>query len=111
MLKEYIKNANKTIQKDTPIEKRLMQGSIGMTGESAEVMDLVKKVVFQGHEMTEEKHDKIIEEIGDVMWYANLLIQTLDTRWEEVLKKNNDKLLKRYPKGEFNSKDSIERKF
>ena len=108
-IKQYSKNADKTINFDMSEEERLLQGVVGMTGESAETMDIIKKIHFQKHKLTEEKRNHLIEEIGDVMWYANLLIKTLNTTWEEVLEVNNTKLAKRYPKGHFDTNDSINR--
>jgi len=109
LINKYSKNANKTIQKDMSTKDKLLQGSIGMTGESAEVMDLIKKIAFQKHKMTSRKRKKIIEELGDVMWYANLIIESIETTWEEILINNNKKLAKRYPKGKFDSLDSMNR--
>jgi NTP pyrophosphatase (non-canonical NTP hydrolase) len=108
-IKQYSKNADKTINFDMSEEERLLQGVVGMTGESAETMDIIKKIHFQKHKLTKEKRNHLIEEIGDVMWYANLLIKTLNTTWEEVLEVNNTKLAKRYPKGHFDTNDSINR--
>ena len=110
MINEYSENANKTINYEISEEERMLQASIGMTGESAEVMDLIKKVHFQKHTLNEEKIDKIIEEMGDILWYMNLMIKTINTTWDNVLITNNEKLAKRYPKGEFNSLDSMNRK-
>jgi len=109
MINRYSSNADKTINYDISKAERMLQASIGMTGESAEVMDIIKKVHFQKHILNKEKVDKIIEEMGDVIWYINLMIKTLDTTWEDVLTINNTKLAKRYPKGSFDSLDSINR--
>ena len=44
----------------------LMNGALGLCGESGEVADLVKKATFQGHEL-DVAH--VAEELGDVAWY------------------------------------------
>ena len=77
----------------------------GITGEWGEVVDLLKKHKFQGHELI--KH-KLTEEIGDVMFYiANLCtLYSIDMR--DVLHINYNKLLKRYPDG-FSENKSVNR--
>jgi len=110
MINKYSRNANKTINFDMSEEERMLQAAIGMTGEAAEVMDIIKKVHFQKHILNKEKIDMIIEEMGDVLWYMNLMVKTINTTWENVLIINNEKLAKRYPKGRFDSLDSMNRK-
>lgn len=84
---------------------RLINGCMGLCGESGEVMDLVKKALFQGHEL---KKDELVEELGDVLWYIALCCETIDVSLEEVANGNILKLVKRYPEG-FSEKASIER--
>ena len=108
-LNEYVKGANKTINYELSEDERMLQAAIGMVGESAEVLDLIKKIHFQGHELDEEKVDKILEECSDVIWYLNLMIHTINTTWENVFEINNIKLSKRYNKGKFDKEDSINR--
>jgi len=102
MINKYSENANKTINFDMSEEERMLQ--------AAEVMDIIKKVHFQKHILNKEKIDMIIEEMGDVLWYMNLMVKTINTTWENVLIINNEKLAKRYPKGRFDSLDSMNRK-
>ena len=56
---------------------------------------------IQGHQnlerddnniLTENRKSKIIEEMGDVMWYFTGILNRLDTTFETVLKTNMDKL-------------------
>lgn len=58
----------------------LMNGALGLCGESGEVADIVKKATFQGHQL-DTAH--IAEELGDVAWYlaisANAIGYDLDT--------------------------------
>ena len=108
-LNEYVKGANKTINYELSEDERMLQAAMGMTGEAAEVMDIIKKIRCQGHELDEEKVDKILTEVGDVIWYLNLMIHTINTTWENVFEINNIKLSKRYNKGKFDKEDSINR--
>lgn len=77
----------------------------GLNGESGEVIDLLKKHEFQGHDLD---RDKLIDEAGDVAWYLALLASALGVTLEEIMQKNVDKLKKRYPDG-FDKDKSINR--
>lgn len=94
-LNEYMEAAARTFRDDTPTGC-LENGALGLAGEAGEVCDLVKKWFFQGHELHRER---IIEELGDVMWYIALTAKGCGTTLENVARKNIDKLKKRYPEG------------
>lgn len=83
----------------------LINGVMGLCGESGEVIDIVKKHLAQGHELD---RDKIIKELGDVAWYMAEIATVLDVELEEVLAQNIEKLKKRYPDG-FDVEKSIHR--
>lgn len=83
----------------------MLDGVLGLTGEAGEVADVVKKALFQGHELDEEH---LAEELGDVAWYLVLCCHAVGLSLEHVLKKNIDKLQKRYPEG-FDKARSINR--
>lgn len=77
-------------------EQLLANGALGLCGESGEVCDLIKKYLFQGAPLNRLK---IIEELGDVRWYFELLCIQLETSIEEIELVNIAKLRKRYPEG------------
>ncbi len=104
-INEYQKLAMTFLNPQITNEKILINGVMGLCGESGEVIDLVKKHLHQGHELDKEK---ITKELGDVMWYISEIAYSLDIDLETVLKLNIDKLSKRYPNG-FNTNDSINR--
>ena len=83
----------------------LMNCALGISGEGGEVSDIIKKHTFQGHELNEEK---LINELGDVCWYIAVMAKVLGVSLETVMKKNIEKLMKRYPDG-FSSERSINR--
>ena len=70
--------------------------ALGLTGEAGEVADEVKKCLYQGREWDPEK---IIEELGDVMWYVALMAEYFGASLDFVMEYNIDKLQKRYPDG------------
>ena len=87
-------------------DKLLLNGVMGLCGESGEVIDLLKKSVFQGHEFDKEE---MILELGDCLWYSSLIAHALGCRLSEVMEKNIGKLKKRFPDG-FDKARSINRK-
>ena len=79
--------------------QRLLTGAIGICSEGGELLDLVKKILFQGKEPTPELREKIKLELGDVMWYVQQVLISMDWSLEEVLAENTKKLSGRYPEG------------
>ena len=75
---------------------RVLNGCLGLAGESGEEWDHVKKAMFQGHEL-DKKH--LMEEAGDICWYLAELATGLGVSLESIMKKNIEKLLLRYPQG------------
>ena len=79
--------------------QRLLTGGIGICSEGGELLDLVKKVLFQGKEPTPELRKKIKLELGDVMWYVQQVLIWGGWSLNEVLAENTKKLSGRYPEG------------
>ena len=79
--------------------QRLLTGAIGICSEGGELLDLVKKIIFQGKEPSDELRTKIKNELGDVMWYVQQVLITMEWDLEEVLAENTKKLSGRYPEG------------
>lgn len=80
--------------------------SMGLAGETGEIVDLLKKHIHHGHELDREK---VKAELGDVLHYVSGLTSMLGFTLEDVATANITKLQKRYPNG-FSEKDSINRK-
>lgn len=80
--------------------------ALGFAGESGEVCDLIKKYAGHNHELDRQK---LMKEIGDVVWYVAVLANALGFKLSEVAQANVDKLKKRYPNG-FDSEASKNRK-
>lgn len=79
--------------------QRLLTGAIGICSEGGELLDLVKKILFQGKEPTPELREKIKLELGDVMWYVQQVLIWSGWSLEEVLAENTKKLTGRFPEG------------
>jgi NTP pyrophosphatase (non-canonical NTP hydrolase) len=81
--------------------ERLLTGAVGINSEGGEIMEIVKKLIFQGKPWNDETKYHLKRELGDVMWYIMQCLIALDTPLEEVVEMNIDKLKARYPGGEF----------
>ena len=85
--------------------KALANYSMGLAGESGELIDILKKHIFHGHELNIEE---IKKECGDVLWYLAAIASTLDLNLDDICIYNIKKLEKRYPEG-FSKEKSINR--
>lgn len=102
---EYQKLAMMTLNPDLSKRDVLINGVMGLCGESGEAIDIVKKHLAQGHELDREG---LIKELGDISWYIAETAFALDVDLETVLQGNIDKLKKRYPQG-FDREKSVHR--
>ena len=87
-------------------EMLLIEGVMGMNGEAGEAVDLVKKMLFQGHDLNKQH---VAKELGDVMWYVAATAKAIGYTLDEVMQMNIDKLTARYGDG-FKADNSINRK-
>ena len=88
------------ILKEQGVEpSRLLTAGIGMAGEVGEFNEIIKKCLFQGKAMDEERIIHLRKELGDVMWYIAQACLALDTNIEEIINMNTVKLESRYPGG------------
>ena len=92
--KSVLRTANPST--DTIPYGKLVNGALGLAGESGEVCDHVKKFLYQGHELN---YDHVIEELGDVAYYVCLAAMGCGVTFDEVLLRNVEKLERRYPNG------------
>ena len=104
-INEYQKLAMTTLNPALSEKDVLINGVMGLCGESGEAIDIVKKHLAQGHELDREH---LIDELGDIAWYLAETATVLGISLEEVLQRNIDKLKARYPEG-FDSEKSKKR--
>lgn len=83
----------------------IIHGVMGLNGEAGEAIDIVKKYLYQGHDL-DDNH--LAMELGDVAWYVAATADALGYDLETILKMNIDKLKARYPDG-FDPERSIHR--
>ena len=101
--KDFVYLADRLVELDRKganIE-RLTTAGVGLAAESGEFLEIVKKMVFQGKPWDEHNRKHLIIELGDVMWYVAQACMALDIDFDEVIKRNVQKLEKRYPGGKF----------
>ena len=102
---DYQKLAMTTLNRSLSQKEILVNAVMGLCGESGEATDIVKKHLFQGHDLDKEK---LAKELGDIAWYLAEAATALDMNLEDIFKANIEKLKLRYPEG-FDAKRSIHR--
>jgi len=80
---------------------RLLTAALGMSAESGEFTEVVKKIILQGKPWNEENEFHLKRELGDICWYLAQACMALDTTIDEVIEMNVEKLQSRYPGGVF----------
>ena len=88
----------------------LLTAALGLTAESGEFTEVVKKILLQGKPYNEENVFHMKRELGDICWYIAQACMALDTTFDELIEMNVDKLKARYPGGEFDVHKSENRK-
>ena len=89
---------------------QLLTAALGLTAESGEFTEIVKKIILQGKPYNEDNVFHMKRELGDICWYIAQACMALDTTFDEIIEMNVEKLKKRYPGGEFNVHQSENRK-
>jgi len=103
---EYQRLALTTLNPALAGKDILINGVMGLCGESGEAIDLVKKHLAQGHPLDRER---LAKELGDVAWYLAETAYAIGYSLSDVLQMNLDKLRSRYPEG-FDQEKSLHRK-
>ena len=88
----------------------LLTAALGLTAESGEFTEVVKKIILQGKPYNEENVFHMKRELGDICWYLAQACMALDTTFDEIIEMNVDKLKARYPGGEFDVHKSENRR-
>ena len=88
----------------------LLTAALGLTAESGEFTEVVKKIILQGKPYNEDNVFHMKRELGDICWYLAQACMALDTTFDEIIEMNVDKLKARYPGGEFDVHKSEHRR-
>ena len=99
---EYQKSANGFMSEEAK-QNPLLNAVLGMSGESGECADQLKKVLFQGHKFDKER---FVLELGDVLWYLAEACCALDIPLSTIAEKNIEKLRSRFHGNTFDAEKS-----
>ena len=75
-----------------PEDLDLIYTALGLTGESGEVAEKVKKMIRDGTELNIVKKGEIALELGDVLWYIANLAHEIGVSLETIAKTNIKKI-------------------
>lgn len=104
-LTEYQHLAQRTSNLALSPDEHLMNGLLGLAGETGECCDLAKKCFYQdGRDI----RLSLLDELGDVLWYVAEAATAMGWTLEEIARHNVDKLKRRYPAG-FEAERSLHR--
>jgi len=85
---------------------KLLHGAVGVSTEAGEILSIAKAHWRYNRPLDRQK---LIKELGDLRWYYNLILVSLNMTDEEILDANAAKLKARYTNGfttdEANKKD------
>lgn len=83
-----------------PDDYKIIYPTLGLTGESGEVSDKVKKVLRDNKcVFTDDTKKELAKELGDVLWYLATLSHDLGYTLDEVAEMNYKKLHSRKERG------------
>jgi NTP pyrophosphatase (non-canonical NTP hydrolase) len=95
-LDDYQRAALRTINPALSDRDRLLDAGAGLAEESAEVLGLIRKRVFQQRDIDEAR---LVEELGDTLWCLAVAAQSLGISLSSVAAANLSKLAERHPGG------------
>ena len=108
-INEYQKLAMTTQNPALSERDVLLNGVMGLCGESGEAIDIVKKWLAQGHEL-DKAH--LAKELGDIAWYLAETATALGLTLEEILRRTSTssrRAIRRAsaPRNRFTARNSI----
>ena len=74
----------------------ILNGCLGLSGETGEFNDMVKKWIF--HEKSLDV-DHAQKEVGDILWYIAMICHSFGWDMNQIMQMNIEKLKARYPDG------------
>ena len=90
----------------TPSQCELLHAAIGIAGEAGELLDAVRKHVFDGQPLD---RDNVVEELGDIEFYMMTAMMNVGVLRPHLQELNMSKLSKRY-EGGYSDQQAQERK-
>lgn len=85
-----------------PQEYGVFYAALGLAGEAGELANKIKKYMIRDRAeggLTEEQRKALLEEVGDMLWYAAELLTVLGVKMGDVAEMNIEKLADRAKRG------------
>lgn len=92
----YQEKSKRTMNTALETKDQLNNYVFGLVGEVGEVVDLLKKFFFHGHEVDS---NRLKSELGDILWYVSAVASLFNINLQEIAQGNVEKLERRYPEG------------
>ena len=102
---DYQRLASRTIPTGKTHAELTKHALFGMCGEIGEIHSIYQKQI-QGHDI-DDAH--LAKEVGDLMWFIAEFCTVNRWKLSDILEKNIEKLISRYPDG-FSSEKSLHRR-
>ena len=106
MVASLVKDGQDIVNELTAEQAHLAHMAIGISGESGELLDAIKKHVIYGKPLDMEN---VIEELGDLEFYMEGIRLGLGISREKCLHANIQKLGKRYADNKYSNESAISR--
>ena len=106
LAEKLAKPGEQIVSEMTPLKAHLMHMAIGVSGEAGELLDAIKKHVMYGKELDVEN---VIEELGDIYFYMQGIMNGLGLERDQIIQHNIRKLSKRYSAGTYSNEQAQER--
>lgn len=106
-LAEFFTYVDRLFQRRRDGIEGVLHACVGLSGESGECLDLVKKTWVSGKELN---LDKLKEEAGDTLHYLVMLCITQGWTLDDIVARNVQKLDLRYPGGVYTDAANIARR-
>lgn len=94
------------LAKKLPPDVHLAHMALGVGGEAGELQDAIKKFWIYGKPLD---LTNCIEELGDLMFYMQGIMNGIGVDWEQVARFNVEKLKKRYPGVSYSNEAAVAR--
>ena len=79
----------------------------GLAGEAGEVNDKLKKIIRDKNGKFEMRDEKILKELGDVLWYLVRTGSWFGYSFEEIINANHEKLKSRWERNKLGGSGDI----
>jgi len=93
LVRNLVKDGNDIANEMTAETAHLLHMAVGISGESGELLDAIKKHVIYNKALDV---DNVREELGDLYFYMQGIINSMPFSKDDVLNHNIEKLTKRY---------------